>query len=286
MKKILSWSVAVLLVLISIGVAGYPFISDYFNSIAAQNEKVGYLSAVSGAMKTKINEDLESARRYNESLIGSDIYGDAFTEKISESEEYESQLNIEGTDVMAAVRIPKINADLPIYHGTSSEVLSKGIGHLSTSSLPVGGIGTHCVLTGHTGFYGQRLFSDLDRLEVGDIFYITCLDESMAYKVDQIRIVLPENTEFLQLNPDEDYVTLVTCAPFGINTHRLLVRGTRIEIDEAKALAINGESSDSTWNKEYIKAIMLGIAVMGFILLIFILIRFFVYLRRKSKING
>lgn len=186
--------------------------------------------------------------------------------------------------VMATIEIPCINMNLPIFHGTGEEALQNGAGHLSSSSLPVGGIGTHAVLTGHTGLSSKKLFSDVASLKEGDVFFIHILGDTLAYQVDEINTVLPENTEKLQIDPKQDYVTLVTCTPFGINTHRLLVRGTRIPYDEAMGSDI-GRSTDSTWNSEYLNAIILGALVMASILALFGLIKFILYMCRKRQKN-
>ncbi|MGN0501396.1 MAG: class C sortase, partial [Ruminococcus sp.] len=246
MKKTILWIIAILLVIASIGIAGYPFISDYVNNLNAVNEVVLYSDTIAAVNHNDYKELLEAAHKYNELLIGSSVITDPFAESNDLTDEYQDMLKVDNTDVMATISIPKINLNLPVYHGTSAEVLKKGVGHLSSSSLPVGGKGTHAILSGHTGNSNLRLFSDVNQIEEGDVFYISCLNEKLAYKVNQIKVILPTETDDLQINPDEDYVTLVTCTPFGVNSHRLLVRGTRISLDDADKIAADKSDAKST----------------------------------------
>ena len=182
------------------------------------------------------------------------------------SEDYENLLNLAGDGIMGYIEIPMIQVNLPIYHGTDSKTLDIGVGHLLGSSLPVGGKGTHTVLTGHSGMATQKMFSDLDKLELGDVFYLQVLDETLAYQVDAIHTVLPYDTSFLGITEGEDYCTLVTCTPFGINTHRLLVRGTRIPYEEAEVITAEKlqveDAPASTWEQQYIKGLLLGTAAV------------------------
>lgn len=184
----------------------------------------------------------------------------------SAAENYENLLNIRGDGIMGYVEIPKIDINLPIYHGTGDDSLDRGVGHLLGSSLPVGGETSHAVLTAHSGLAGQRLFSDLDKLECGDTFYVHTLDETMAYMVLEINTVLPEDTSKLVILPEHNVCTLVTCTPYGVNTHRLMVRGTRIRNDQAEYVEnLKAEKNEregvtqSTWQQEYFKGIGLGI---------------------------
>ena len=177
---------------------------------------------------------LEAARQYNQELLGNLELLDPFSPiKKEVDERYQSLLNTNAAGMMGYIRIPKMEVELPIYHGTEEKVLQSGIGHFEGTSLPVGGESTHTVLTGHRGLPSKLLFTDLDKLKEGDIFYIKVLGETLAYQVDQILTVEPENTKALTIVPGEDYATLVTCTPYAVNTHRLLVRGTRIPYEEA-----------------------------------------------------
>lgn len=179
-----------------------------------------------------VSEEAESARQYNTTLIGSKV-PDAFSVRDNvKDEEYENLLNVGGNEIMGSIEIPAIDVKLPVYHYTTDEVLQKGVGHLFGSSLPVGGDSTHCVLSAHRGLPSSRLFTDLDLLEKGDAFYIRVCDEVLAYEVDKIQEVEPNETEALAIEEGKDYVTLVTCTPYAVNTHRLLVRGHRIPYEE------------------------------------------------------
>lgn len=206
----------------------YPLVSNAWNQRAADRMMVEYRKS----LWTDGTEDMmravkEEAEGYNQRLM---LSGGGMNEKEAGSD-YESMLNPDGSGVMGYLEIPKISVSLPILHGTGDEVLARGIGHLQGSSLPVGGKGTHAVLTGHRGLPSARLFTDLDQMEETDRFRILTLGEELDYEVSEIRTVLPENTRDLKILPEEDLVTLVTCTPYGVNTHRLLVTGKRIRED-------------------------------------------------------
>ena len=207
----------------------YPVISNVMNSSKAGVVINDYSSEVASNPVNKNENLIEEARNYNNGLSTVNIV-DAFTNpKENESEEYKSILNINDNGMMGYLDIPKIDIKVPIYHGTSNEVLQKGVGHLEGSSFPVGGESAHSVLSAHSGLPSARLFTDLNQLKVGDMFYIYILDQVFAYKVDQVLVVEPADVDALDLQKGEDYVTLVTCTPYAVNTHRLLVRGTRVE---------------------------------------------------------
>lgn len=174
---------------------------------------------------------------------------------------------------MGYVEIPSIGITLPIYHGTSDATLERGVGHLLGSSLPVGGESTHAVLTAHSGMASMKMFSDLDLLKVGDVFYLEVLGETLAYQVDQIKTVLPHDTTYLGITAGEDQCTLVTCTPFGVNTHRLLVRGSRIPYEEAEEISkevAERTQQVSTWEKEYLKGLYIGLGVVVLLVLGFL----------------
>ena len=180
------------------------------------------------------------ADAYNEKLYES---GHGLGLKKKEKKEYNKLLNVSGTGIMSYIEIPKIKCSLPIYHGTDEGVLQIAIGHIEGSSLPVGGVNTHCVLSGHRGLPSAKLFSNLDKLEEGDIFMIRTLDQTLTYEVDQIRIVLPDEVDDLKIEEGKDLCTLVTCTPYGINTHRLLVRGHRVaNREEAEAVRVTADA--------------------------------------------
>jgi sortase A len=212
----------------------YPVISDYINAQNQTRAVVTYHEAVYNLDDTSRNELWEAAHAYNAALRAN-----ANRFRLSESElaEYSRLLRVTGSGVMGTLEIPAIGVNLPIYHGTDRNVLQVGVGHLEGSSLPVGGLGSHAVVTGHRGLPSSTLLTDLDRLEIGDVFYLHVLTETLAYEVDQIRVVLPEDYSEMGIASDRDYCTLLTCTPYGINSHRLLVRGSRVEYSEAVARA-------------------------------------------------
>lgn len=225
-KRTVSTILLVLVFLVGLSLLLYPTVSDYWNSLHQSRAITGYVEQVANLNDELYDQLLEEARAYNETLVGK---ADRFNLSDEELEEYEQLLSVEGTEVIGYIQIDKIDCTLPIYHGTSSAVLQVGVGHLEGSSLPVGGESTHTVISGHRGLSSARLFTDLDQLEVGDTFVITVLDETLTYEVDQIRIVEPTDYSELAIVEGEDYCTLMTCTPYGINTHRLLVRGHRVD---------------------------------------------------------
>lgn len=223
MKK-KKWSTILLLVifLVGLGVLSYPTISNYINQFSATHAIASYDKVLNTMTKEEYHAILESAQSYNRtSEIGKFLNGEPVDAN------YLSQLNVTGDGMMGYVEIKKLGVSLPIYHGTSERILQHSAGHLEGSSLPIGGEGTHAVITGHRGLPTAKLFTDLDRLELGDTFAIVVMNEVLTYEVDQIKIVEPEDVSKLAIIPGEDHVTLVTCTPYAVNTHRLLVRGVR-----------------------------------------------------------
>lgn len=216
-------------------------------------------------MDQKIKEKvLDEARGYNENLLRSSIQlTDPFkTKKINgETVFYNNILNVDRSEIMGYVKIPCISVDLPIYHGTSAEVLERGIGHLAASSFPIGGESTHAVLTGHTGLSSAKLFTDLTEMKKGDLFFIHVLDKKLAYRVDRITVVKPDDTRNLQIIDGEDHVTLLTCTPYGVNDHRLLVRGKRTRYHE-KEEQTKERPHHSQWMEVYKQAILIGLLIV------------------------
>jgi sortase A len=252
-----------LLFLIGLSILLYPTVSNLWNEYRAQQLINEYNSTVSNDSGIDYEATIEAAKTYNQSLIGETL-PDAFSIRDGiQDVEYESQLNISGTGMMGYVEIPSINVKIPIYHYTTEEVLEKGVGHLFGSSLPIGGESTHSVLTAHRGLPSAKLFTDLDLLENGDIFYIYVLDEILAYEVDQILTVEPEDTKALAIEEGKDYVTLITCTPYAVNSHRLLVRGHRISFVQSEYQKQKKETkSQSTTNiKMRILCVIAGIAI-------------------------
>ena len=209
----------------------YPSISDFYNQKQQSKVIVNYEELLKDLETEDYSEYFDKANEYNKKLAS---YEDPFL-SYKKVKNYDKTINIDGYGMMGYISIDKIKVELPIYHGTSEQVLSKSVGHLEGSSLPVGGLGTHAVLSAHRGLPSSKLFTDLDRLEIGDIFTITILDQLLTYEIDQIVIVEPHDIRDLKIDPEQDYVTLMTCTPYGINTHRLLVRGHRIENTEKPA---------------------------------------------------
>ena len=225
MKKNRSTIILILIFLVGLSVMLYPTVSDYINQKNQSRAVASYSEEVENLSDVDYQAYFDAADDYNRRLAETP---DAFY-RPEEVSGYTDTLDVSGTGIMGYITIPKIGVELPIYHGTSDGVLQVAAGHLEGSSLPVGGAGTHAVISAHRGLPSAKLFTNLDELEVGDTFTITVLDRVLTYEVDQISIVLPTETDLLQPVEGKDYVTLMTCTPYGINTHRLLVRGKRIE---------------------------------------------------------
>ena len=204
----------------------YPIVSDFINTSSASKAIMSYDEEVLKLEKQKYDEMWAEATEYNSSLIGRE---NEYLLSDEQQAQYNSLLDLTGTGIMGYIEIPNIRCSIPIYHGTAETILQIAIGHLDWSSLPTGGENTHCVLSGHRGLPSAKLFSDLDKIVEGDIFMLRILDEVLTYEVDKISIVEPHETEELKLQQGKDYCTLVTCTPYGVNSHRLLVRGHRVE---------------------------------------------------------
>ena len=226
MKKHISTVILVLIFLAGVSLLLYPTVSDYWNTLHASAAVTSYAQQVSSLDEERYSEMLSAARAYNQSLSGRD---NPYVLPAEQRAQYESLLNLDGSGIMGYIEIPNIDLSLPIYHGTDEAVLQVAVGHLDWTSLPVGGESTHCVLSGHRGLPSAKLFTNLDKLAVGDTFVIRTLDEVLTYEVTKILIVEPTETEALTIQPGEDLCTLVTCTPYGINTHRLLVCGRRTD---------------------------------------------------------
>ena len=216
----------------------YPTVSDYWNSLHASQAVASYDQAVKSMDEGKYDELLQRAGQYNRDLF---LRGTLFALTDEEREDYNSQLDIDGSGVMGYIEIPTIKVSLPIYHGTSDDVLQVAVGHLEWSSLPVGGESTHCVLSGHRGLPSAKLFTNLDQLAEGDLFVIRTLDEVLTYEVDRILIVLPSELQALAAEEGKDLCTLVTCTPYGVNSHRMLVRGHRVD-NQSEAVRLTADA--------------------------------------------
>lgn len=233
------------IILLIIFVAGlslllYPSVSDYINSMHQSKAITTYADEVAALNREQYDAYLQAAQEYNKSILKR---GNVFALSDEDKKQYTELLDISGTGVMGYIEIPIIEVTLPIYHGTDDAVLQIAVGHLDWTSLPVGGESSHCVLSGHRGLPSAKLFTNLDKLVEGDVFMLRILDEILTYEVDRILIVEPQDVEALRITEGKDYCTLVTCTPYGINTHRLLVRGHRIENEEeAETVRITTEA--------------------------------------------
>lgn len=268
MKKKKGNFITILLVLIllaGLSLLLYPTVSDYWNSFHQSRVIATYAEQVAGLEEESCEQLRDEAAAYNRALIGK---SERYFMTDAEREVYESLLNVSGNGIIGYIEIPEIKCSLPIYHGTDPSVLQIAVGHIEGSSLPVGGEGTHCVLSGHRGLPSARLFTDLDQLEEGDLFMLRVLDETLTYEVDQIRIVLPTELSDLEIEAGKDYCTLVTCTPYGINTHRLLVRGHRIENVEAATVYV---TADAIQIEPLLVAPIVAIPIL-FVLLIILLL--------------
>ena len=238
------------LLLTGMGILNYPGIASLYNRLQEGKVIHDYEAELNSVTKEELRVAAEAARAYNEKLRKTAENGivDAFSPKQEKpDEEYESLLNIKNDGVMGYIEIPDINVNLPIMHGTSVEVLERAAGHMKGSSLPVGGENTHAIISAHRGLPSATLFSDVDQMKDGDIFYLHILEEVLAYRVNQIKVVLPEEVSEEQIEKEEDYVTLLTCTPYAINSHRLLIRGTRIPYEPEEKEVIQS-LAQSIWN--------------------------------------
>ena len=262
--KILSLAV---LFVVSLGVILYPLIANYLSEKNRSLIETQYTEAIEQMDTSALDEARAEAEEYNKTLVT--IPDKPYTKDalIKAAESYDTLLNVRGDGIMGYVEIPAIGVNLPIYHGTEESTLDRGVGHLLGSSLPVGGTGNHCVLTGHSGLAGQKMFSDLNLLKAGDIFFLRVLGQKLAYKVCEINTVLPEDTGKLTIDAGRDLCTLVTCTPYGVNSHRLLIRGERTEYEEAVSVIEDAEFTpveESTWGDEYRHGLIYGgVAVAG-----------------------
>ena len=240
MRKHLSTIVLLFILFIGLSLLLYPTASDYWNSFHQTRAIATYAENVANLDNNQYDQLWEDARAYNQALP---FRSNPYYLSEEQEAEYESLLDVSGLGVMGYIEIPEIDVSLPIYHGTEESVLQVAVGHLDWTSLPVGGESTHCVLSGHRGLPSAKLFTNLDKLREGDTFLLRILDEVLTYEVDQILIVEPQETAALRVVEGKDYCTLVTCTPYGINTHRLLVRGHRVDnVEQAKTIRVTADA--------------------------------------------
>ena len=275
MKKLYPMGLIALIFLFGIAFILYPSIGNLVTLSTASISIADYEEKVEEMKDTGAQERLEEARTFNQHLF----YG------VNEEDE-DKCLNMDSGGLIGYLEIPVISVYLPVYYGTSDEVLSKGVGYIVNSSLPVGGVNTHSVLSGHTGLPAAKILTDLDQMKEGDLFYIHVLNETLAYKVDQIKVVLPEETDDIRIVPGKDYVTLLTCTPYGVNRHRLLVRGERTEyVPEEMPLSADG-SGVTEKAKLPVRTILMtaGGGAAGVVLVMTLLILFVPFGRKKKKV--
>lgn len=267
MKRHITTAILVLLLLTGLGLLLYPTVSDYWNSLHQSRAVTAYAETVANIDNDEYERLWAEATAYNADLARTGVLWRMTDEQ---TQAYNSVLDVSDSGMMAYIEIPKINCSLPIYHGTGESVLQIAIGHLEGTSLPVGGESTHCVLSGHRGLPSARLFTDLDELVEGDEFLIRTLDEVLTYEVDQIRVVLPSDLSELNIVEGRDYCTLVTCTPYGINTHRLLVRGHRIATEEeAQVIRVTADATqiDTIIVAPFVAIPMLLLLLVGLLVL-------------------
>lgn len=291
MKRKLAVCGIVLIFLAGIGVLSYPLVSSVINNYVSRSSVEEYTKKVAQLPDQKTGELIEEAKKYNNSLSNNLILTDPFDQEAFQKigADYQKVLNINDDGLIGYIDIPKINVYLPIYHGTDSKVLAKGAGHLQNTSLPVGGESTHSVISAHSAYPCETFFDYLTDMQVGDEFYIHILDRTLKYQVDQIEVILPEEVNSLRIVKGEDLVTLLTCTPYSVNTHRLLVRGKRVEYDDTK-YAETGVSLASFDNGYIfflgykIPYVVAGVVIATFVaVVVFVIVLIVKHSRKKAK---
>ncbi len=266
LKKIY-FSILILITLIALGFLLYPSFSNYINNKFAVSTISDYTEKINNVKDEEVDDLIKNINKYNYDLFNG-----------TAENQLPDCLNIHEGDALGYIEIPSINIKLPIYYGTSVDILKKGVGVLDGTSLPVGGENTHSVLSAHTGLANQRLFTDIDKLKDGDVFYLHILKKDLAYKVDQIKVVHPDEIDELKISDGKDYVTLLTCYPYGINTERLLVRGERTDLSPSNIEQVQKEIS--TFNHSNENLILIVIILISVIIIIFLL---FLIMKFKGK---
>lgn len=252
------WLLAAVCGVAALGLMLYPLVGELLSEKYHSDIETAYTAAIEDTDKTELTAQREAAEQYNAMLSGAAIAEGGASAPPSA---YAQQLTVGG--VMAYVDIPKINVYLPVQHGTDADTLERAVGHVVGTSLPVGGSSTHAVLSAHSGMASSKLFSDIDQLAAGNVFYIHVLGDTLAYKVDAIHTVLPTDTSLLQIEDSKDYVTLVTCTPFGVNTHRLLVRGRRVLYTPEQETTAAEKPAASSWMQHYLTGLGIGLGAVA-----------------------
>ena len=276
-RKTTILTASILVFLTALGITLYPIISNYVNQKYASKIYTEYEEMIQNVDDTSLKDARRLAEQYNNALAPVSAYEQ---ESLSEaSQNYNTLLNMGGNGIMGYVEIPPIQVTLPIYHGTDSETLERGIGHLLGSSLPIGGASTHSVLSGHSGLAGQKMFTDLLQVNEGDVFYLHVLGETLAYQVVSLNTVLPYDTSLLGITPGADLCTLITCTPLAVNTHRLLVTGERIPYESAQEIQAEMQQEttevESAWEQEYLHGLYIALAIVLLLMIICCAVAFF-----------
>ncbi|ELC8401431.1 class C sortase [Clostridium perfringens] len=262
--KRIYFSILILITLIALGFLLYPSFSNYINNKFAVSTISDYTEKINNVKDEEVDDLIKNINKYNYDLFNG-----------TAENELPDYLNVHEGDVLGYIEIPSINIKLPIYYGTSVDILKKGVGVLDGTSLPVGGENTHSVLSAHTGLANQRLFTDIDKLKDGDVFYLHILKKDLAYKVNQIKVVHPDEIDELKISDEKDYVTLLTCYPYGINTERLLVRGERTDLSPSNVEQVQKEiSTFNHSNENLILIVIILISVLIIIFLLFLIMKF------------
>lgn len=272
----------ILVILLGAGAAAYPLIASINNEHTQSLVQTEYEEKLQQLDTSEIDAALAAAREYNKTI--STVQIEDIDKLKAELPPYEDLLNLANNGIMGYIMIPAINIDLPIYHGTTGAAMEKGAGHMEGTSLPVGGVGTHAVISAHSGMASAKLFTDLDKLKLGDMFFITVCNQKLAYEVDNIAVVEPTDIDLIRIDTQQDYVTLLTCTPYGVNTHRLLVRGHRVEMAEEAIAEVEekAEPAASTWIEKYEQGILIGVAIFLGLLLIALLVYFIKRLKQRK----
>ena len=276
-RKTTILTASILVFLTALGITLYPIISNYVNQKYASKIYTEYEEMIQNVDDTSLKDARRLAEQYNNALAPVSAYEQ---ESLSEaSQNYDTLLNMDGNGIIGYVEIPSIQVNLPIYHGTDSETLERGIGHLLGSSLPIGGASTHSVLSGHSGLARQKMFTDLLQVKEGDVFYLHVLGETLAYQVVSLNTVLPYDTSLLGITPGADLCTLITCTPLAVNTHRLLVTGERIPYESAQEIQAEMQQEttgvESAWEQEYLHGLYIALAIVLLLMIICCAVAFF-----------
>ena len=289
MKRKLALIAIFLIFLTGVGILSYPLISSVVNNIESRNNASSYMEKAKAMDNAEVDKLFDDADEYNRSLTSSVILTDPFDEAMYEKigAHYKETFNTDERGLIGYIEVPKINVYMPIYHGTSKETLAIGAGHLENTSLPIGGRSTHSVISAHSNYPGETFFNYLTDVEEGDEFYIHVLNKTLKYKVDQIKVVLPDDTSELYIENGKDYVTLLTCTPFSVNTHRLLVRGERVKYAPKKAensLKSISTADDNIYFFGYKISYLLAVGmIVGFIAVVSAIVVFVVVRKRREQ---